>query len=320
MGTKRFFFALRLVLLIALAYTLVLLFLPAANPVLPNTAPKPEDGVGGGLLPELIVYDPDFEEEDLEFTGMLEPEEYSRPRLLVFDSYKIKGGDTISEIAVNVGLNEDTLLSVNEIKNARLLQIDQILKIPNQDGIYHNIVANDTLVSISEKYKADIEAIRIVNEMFSDSLTVKTNIFVPGARMDWDSRQEINGDLFGWPVIGRITSPYGYRTDPFGGGRQFHYGIDIGAPSGAIVRAAMSGRVLSTAYNDTYGNHVVISHHSGYRTLYAHMSSISVKSGAYVGTGERIGLVGSTGLSTAPHLHFTVYKNGVTVNPRNLIK
>ena len=89
---------------------------------------------------------------------------------------------------------------------------------------------------------------------------------------------------------------------------------------GSSVRAAMSGRVSAVGWDDTLGNYVVISHHSGYRTMYGHMSAVSVKSGAYVGTGERIGDVGSTGLSTGNHLHFTVYKNGVTVNPRALMK
>jgi murein DD-endopeptidase MepM/ murein hydrolase activator NlpD len=82
----------------------------------------------------------------------------------------------------------------------------------------------------------------------------------------------------------------------------------------------MAGRISSTGYDDTTGNYVVITHHSGYRTLYAHMSVIRTKAGAYVRTGDIIGDVGSTGLSTGPHLHFTVYKNGVTVNPRALIR
>jgi murein DD-endopeptidase MepM/ murein hydrolase activator NlpD len=82
----------------------------------------------------------------------------------------------------------------------------------------------------------------------------------------------------------------------------------------------MPGRVSVAGWDNTFGNYVVINHHSGYRTLYGHLSVIRVKSGAYVGAGERIGDVGSTGLSTAPHLHFTVYKNGVTVNPRTLMK
>jgi len=307
-------------LVIILVYTWGFPLFPRVNFVRSAEAvPEAGNGIGGGLFPEQIAYDSDTH-RDLELHGIPEPIEYSRPRLLVYDSYQVKSGDTISGIAANTGLNEDTLLSVNGIRNSRLLQINQILKIPNQDGIYHNISSGETLLSISEKYNTNAETIKIVNEMFSDSLVPRTNIFIPEARMAWDVRQEINGDLFIWPVIGHITSPYGYRIDPFSGGRQFHFGIDIGAPSGTPVRAAMGGRVLSTAYNNTYGNYIVISHHSGYRSLYAHLNSISVRSGAFVGAGERIGLVGSTGLSTAPHLHFTVYKDGVTVNPRNLIR
>ena len=300
--------------------------LALASPLFRGTGIRPRqnvqeagNGIGGGLLPEQFA-EPETAPENQGLPGIREPEEFTRPRLLVFDSYKVAKGDTISEIAKASGLNEDTLLSVNEIKNSRLLQISRILKIPNQDGIYYTTDSGDTIAAIAEKHKTSAEAIMTVNELFSDSIKANTTLFIPGARMDWVNRQEINGDLFIWPVSGYVTSNYGYRENPFGGGRQFHYGMDIGAQSGVSVRAAMSGRVTFAGYNDSYGNYVVISHHSGYRTLYAHLSAISVKSGAYVVTGERIGLVGSTGLSTAPHLHFTVYKNGITVDPRSLMK
>jgi murein DD-endopeptidase MepM/ murein hydrolase activator NlpD len=160
----------------------------------------------------------------------------------------------------------------------------------------------------------------MVNELFSDNVAYNTSLFIPGGRMNWTERQEINGDLFIWPTSGRITSGYGFRRSPFTGARQFHSGIDIGAPTGTPVRAAMSGRVTHVGFDNTFGNTVIISHHSGYRTLYAHLNVARVRPGAYVQTGERIGDVGSTGLSTGPHLHFTVYKNGVTVNPRSLMR
>ena len=310
-------FPLRLLLFITLVYTLSLPLLPAANTRLAG-ATELEEGMGGGLT--TVQFDFDLFEEDLDLFGVLEPAEFSRPKLLVFDTYRVKSGDTISEIAMSMGLNEDTLLSVNGIRNSRLLQINQVLKIPNQDGIYHNVSSGETLSSISERYNAEIDSIKIVNEMFSDYLVINSSVFIPSARMDWIARQEINGDLFIWPVTGRITSPYGMRNDPFGRGRLFHNGIDIGASSGTPIRAAMSGRVLSTAYNEVYGNFVVITHHSGYRTFYAHMNTISVRPGANVVTGERIGQVGTTGLVTGPHLHFTVYKDGVTVNPRILMR
>ena len=82
----------------------------------------------------------------------------------------------------------------------------------------------------------------------------------------------------------------------------------------------MAGRVSHVGYDNLYGNFVLVSHHSGYRTLYAHMSTVRVRPGTQVATGERIGDVGSTGLSTGPHLHFTVFKDGVTVNPRSLMR
>jgi murein DD-endopeptidase MepM/ murein hydrolase activator NlpD len=275
-----------------------------------------ENGVGGGMIPEKQVQ----AEVDLELTGVPEPEEYSRPHILTFSSYTLEKGDMIGNIALRAGLNEDTLISVNNIKNTRLMQIGQVIRIPNQDGIYYTVKAGDTLESIAEKYKTAVSHISTVNELFSDSLAKNASLFIPGAKMDWVNRQEINGDLFIWPYAGYITSSYGYRIAPFGGTRQFHSGLDIGAPMGAPIKAAMAGRVSQVGYDDSFGNYVVISHHSGYRTFYAHMSVVRVKAGVYVATGERIGDIGSTGLSTGPHLHFTVYKNGVTVNPRSLMK
>jgi murein DD-endopeptidase MepM/ murein hydrolase activator NlpD len=249
-----------------------------------------------------------------------EPEVYSQPQMLLCFSYTVRQGDTIGVLAETFGLNQDTLLSLNGIRNSRLLQIGQVLRIPNQDGILYTVKAGDTLNGIAEKYEINPEAVRTANELFSDKININTNIFLPGARLSRTDLQEINGDLFIWPVRGYITSPYGYRISPFTAARQFHTGLDIGAAQGTPIRAAMAGRVSSTSYDDISGNYVVITHHSGYRTLYAHMSVIRTKTGAYVKTGDIIGDVGTTGLSTGPHLHFTVYKNGVTINPRALIR
>jgi murein DD-endopeptidase MepM/ murein hydrolase activator NlpD len=280
-----------------------------------------EAGVGGGGYMEKTT------PEDLAVTGTLElgirePESFSKPRTLLYSTYTVNKGDMIGGLAESFGLNQDTLISINNIKNSRLLQIGQILRIPNQDGIMYTVKKGDTLETIAEKYKSYAPDIQIANELFYNEALPGTALFVPGAKLDWMERQEINGDLFMWPVSGYITSPYGYRIYPFdnAGGRQFHSGLDIGASMGTPVRAAMSGRVSSAGWDNVLGNHIVISHHAGYRTLYGHLSVIRVKSGAYVGTGERIGDVGSTGRSTGPHLHFTVYKNGVTVNPRTLLK
>lgn len=259
-------------------------------------------------------------EFDADIAGAPEPLEYSKPQMLLFSSYTIQPGDTIGDVARLFGLNQDTLLSLNSIKNSRLLQIGQVLKVPNQDGILHTVQSGDTLASIAGRYEASPAAIQTANELFSDAVSRNVSLFIPGARLDQLNLQEINGDLFMWPVQGYITSYYGYRSSPFTGIRQFHTGLDIGCPIGTVVRAAQAGRVSAIGNDAVTGNYVVVTHHAGYRSLYAHLNAVRVKSGAYVKTGEWIADSGNTGLSTGPHLHFTVYKNGVTVNPRSLMR
>jgi murein DD-endopeptidase MepM/ murein hydrolase activator NlpD len=304
------------------------LFYLCIGRVLPGKIHTRQDGIGGGSLPDTVVTNDanilspgllSGEPEDSE-TVISEIEYLSKPRTLLFNTYTIKKGDLIGNLALDFGLYQGTLISVNSIKNTRTIQIDQVIRIPNQDGILYTVNSGDTLEKIAEKHKADVTEIKIANELFSDSIHSGTDLFIPGAKLDSITQAEVNGDLFAWPIRGRISSGYGYRSSPFTGVRQFHSGLDISSPSGTPVRAAMPGRVSAAGWDNSYGNYVLISHHSGYRTMYAHLSVIRVKSGAYVGTGERIGDVGSTGLSTGPHLHFTVYKNGRTVNPQMLMR
>lgn len=248
-----------------------------------------------------------------------DPETLPTPKLLADTVYKIKQGETISGIAERFGLNMDTLLSFNQIKNSRLVQIGQELRIPNQNGILRTVAKGDTIASLAERYEIEPEGIRIANALPNGEPSAGDKIFLPSARLERTSLQEINGDLFIWPVRGYISSRYGWRTSPFTGARQFHSGVDIAVPLGTPIKAAMAGRVAATGYDVASGNYVIIAHHSGYRTLYGHMDVIRVKEGQYVTTGQRIGDAGSTGLSTGSHCHFTVFKNGATVNPLNLI-
>jgi len=126
-----------------------------------------------------------------------------------------------------------------------------------------------------------------------------------------------------WPVpsSGYISSGYGIRMHPVFRVMRQHWGIDIGAAHGASVIASDSGRVITSAYNSSYGNYIVISHGNvngvTMTTLYAHLSSRKVSEGANVVKGQVIGLVGSTGVSTGPHLHFEVTVNGSRVNPQS---
>lgn len=122
---------------------------------------------------------------------------------------------------------------------------------------------------------------------------------------------------FIWPTpsCSIVTSVYGNRWHPIYHEYRNHAGIDIGAKYGASILAADGGQVIISAYSSSYGNYVVISHGNGYTTLYAHMSSRSVKEGDKVTQGQVIGKIGSTGNSTGPHLHFEISLNGSRTNP-----
>ena len=95
--------------------------------------------------------------------------------------------------------------------------------------------------------------------------------------------------------------------------------MDMAAPKGTAVYAALNGQVTATGYSTVYGNYVIIRHHAGYQTLYGHMNTILTSKGSFVSPSSKIGTVGNTGMSTGPHLHFTVYKNGATINPAGLL-
>ncbi|MDI9634717.1 peptidoglycan DD-metalloendopeptidase family protein [Kamptonema cortianum] len=117
------------------------------------------------------------------------------------------------------------------------------------------------------------------------------------------------------PVSGRLSSGFGMRTHPISGKRKMHTGVDWAAPSGTTIKAAGSGKVITAAYLNGYGNTVVIDHGGGISTLYGHCSRLHVKVGQSVKVGQKIAAVGSTGYSTGPHLHFEVRVNGKPVNP-----
>ncbi len=119
------------------------------------------------------------------------------------------------------------------------------------------------------------------------------------------------------PVNGHVTSGYGMRMHPLLGFTRMHKGIDIGAPWGSPIYAATDGTVVMAGRNGGYGNFVKLAHAGGLGTGYGHMSKIAVRAGQHVGKGQVIGYVGSTGMSTGPHVHYELYKNGVAINPNS---
>jgi len=123
------------------------------------------------------------------------------------------------------------------------------------------------------------------------------------------------------PVLNKnlkqMASGYGWRIDPVYHTRRFHAGMDFAAPVGANIYATGNGQVISAGWQQGYGNCVQINHGYGYVTLYGHMSAFKIRAGQKVKRGDVIGLVGSTGKSTGPHLHYEVHFKGEIMNPQN---
>ena len=285
---------------------------------------KGQGGYESPSLPELTEDSPDSVEA-LETGISTEESKESDNRTLSYFSYRVKDGDMIGYIADEFGVTQDTIISVNNIRQSRLIQIGQYLKIPTMPGILYSVKSSEeTPSTIAEKYNVDSTKCANANGLALDAkLSAGETLFVPDAELDWVTRQEINGDLFIKPLRSYyyLSSYYGWRTSPFDASRRtYHNGIDMACSTGTSIYAALEGKVTTVGYNSVYGNYVIITHHSGYKTLYGHMSSVLAVRGQYVTPQTRIGRVGSTGMSTGPHLHFTVFKNGKTVNPLNLLK
>jgi murein DD-endopeptidase MepM/ murein hydrolase activator NlpD len=122
-----------------------------------------------------------------------------------------------------------------------------------------------------------------------------------------------------WPTHGSITSEFGSRLDPYTGARETHLALDIGSPNGQAVLAPADGMVVFTGIEGGYGNVLVIDHGYGVKTRYGHLSTIEVRPGQRVHRADVVASVGSTGLSTGPHLHYEVRVGGVPENPRKFI-
>lgn len=236
--------------------------------------------------------------------------------------YKVAPGDTVSEIADRFGITPETVIWANDLWNPEGLQIGEELVILPVSGILHTVASGDNVNDLALQYDVSAESIVEFNDLADPSfLQVGDKLIVPngriqvarassssrGGRSSPQQASTLASGSFRWPAGGNITQYFG----EYG-----HSGLDIAAQHGSPVYAADGGRIVTALKLGTgYGWHLVIDHENGYQTLYSHLSRFDVDYGERVSKGQRIGLVGSTGLSTGPHLHFEVFQNGVRVNP-----
>ncbi len=257
---------------------------------------------------------------------MLQPVEYYNATF--------KKGETITQFLKRNGLsNISTAISLNNIPNDKISSINEILagtklRLSNMDGIIHTVSNGDTVKGIANKYSTKDNPITYydlldVNGLESDSLKKGQELFIPGAALSASRLEKAMGERFRNPLKAKytLTSKFGRRVDPITGRQNSnHTGIDMACPTGTPIYASMSGTVEMAGWSNTYGNYVIISHKENYQTLYAHMSKITAVKGTKIAQGDKVGLVGSTGYSTGPHLHFTVYKNGKLIDPMTILK
>jgi murein DD-endopeptidase MepM/ murein hydrolase activator NlpD len=285
-----------------------------------------------------ILYVPNSSEyvlETLAYVRKLKNEEISRKKqakAVKITNYVVKDGDTLWSIANAFDLDINSLFGCNKLSDSNILKVGTTIRVPNQDGIMLVVKSGQTLDGLAKEYGVFMEAILSANEMSpGDVLVAGREIFLPGAKVS--AFVESNGARvavarssvsasqgFGWPVVGKISSSFGWRKDPVRGGRDFHTGLDIRAPRGRQIVASQGGKVVHSGWMGGYGKTIVISHSGGVTTLYAHCSSLLVKAGANVKRGQKIALIGSTGRSTGNHVHFEVRKSGTPMNPLKYIK
>lgn len=189
-------------------------------------------------------------------------------------------------------------------------------------GVYHTVERGQTLWRISKTYGVDMQLIAEYNDIYNPDLIFEgQELFIPSVSEAKDVAISVPGDdtdmgeiilnkgLFLWPTEGLVYSLFGMRWG------RMHRGIDISGKTGTPVLAARDGTVTFAGVKGGYGNIVILSHKDNYETRYAHLSSIKASVGDTVKTGDVIGLMGSTGRSTGPHLHFEIRKDDTARNP-----
>ena len=238
---------------------------------------------------------------------------------LLFFRYRVKNDEDLFTIAARTNLRVDTIASLNRITRPGDLVQGVELALPNIPGVF-----------AAKEPESDVESIGLAlrQQRIEEGIDVILHLsaprrftFFPDESYHPVERAYFLGILFRFPLDqGSVTSAFGARLHPISGERSLHTGIDIAAPFGTPVIAARAGKVESKGYDENgLGNYISLLHEGGYTTLYGHLSSITVNLNQQVNSGSLLGTVGSTGLSTGPHLHFEVRNEGELRDPIPLI-
>jgi murein DD-endopeptidase MepM/ murein hydrolase activator NlpD len=139
-------------------------------------------------------------------------------------------------------------------------------------------------------------------------------------RLVSETSRMVNALPLRWPIRGPVNSGFGLRRSPWTGKPEQHHGIDIGSPPGTPVRSPVAGTVVAASTHGRLGKHVALDHGNGVTSLYGHLEALDVKNGERVERGQVIGLVGNTGRSTGPHLHYELLVDGKPVDPRGFLQ
>ncbi|OCL27265.1 metalloendopeptidase [Orenia metallireducens] len=245
-----------------------------------------------------------------------------------FDKYKVRSGDTLSQLAHTYDVPVTVIKEANKL-DSDIIRINQELIIPKTalgggiDTDFYEMVSykvrrGDTLDKLASRFHTTIRTIKQVNNFETTRIREGQMIKIPKLIIDLSNTSKNTTAVkkdFIWPVRGRISSGYGYRIHPILNKRSFHNGIDIAIPTGTPIKAVKSGKVLNSGWVGGYGKTVTIDHGNGVVSLYGHNSKLLVRPGQSVKQGQVIAKSGNTGRSTGPHLHLTILINSKEINP-----
>lgn len=250
--------------------------------------------------------------------GLAEPAPEPPPG---FRRHTLASGEVLTELVERYGITMAALVGANpDLSSLDRLPVGVELLIPPGEGLVVTLDHGVGLMDLLAAYGADPATVARANALRGPlDLRPGMLLFLPDvapvAALERLAQVRELENTYVWPLHGRLTSYYGRRNLGFGTAA-FHRGLDIAAPSGTTIVAARRGTVTFAGWSDRgYGNLIKIRHAGGAETWYAHASRILVRVGQTVAQSEPIALVGSTGLSTGPHLHLELHVGGVAIDP-----